>query len=123
MDIEGSEWEVFSTIEESTLKQFKQIVVELHGLGDHSWGANMDIKLQALKNLKKNFEIVHVHANNFGGFHKTLTLPSVLEITLLRKDPDIVFLPLEEFFPIPYLDAPNNMNEPDYVLDYYPFKP
>merc|ERR1719265_2169783 len=62
MDIEGSEWEIFSDPSiVPYLKQFQQIIVEFHAIGEES---KIEQQLQAMHNLLQNFVVVHVHGNN-----------------------------------------------------------
>jgi hypothetical protein len=116
MDIEGSEWDVFDEMPESTLNIFSQILVEFHGfehIGTKDFGEKA---LRVFRKLSKSFRLVHVHGNNWGAqlaFGPHL-FPAVLEISFANAD----FYPLEvsgETFPGP-LDKPCNGAQPDYPL-------
>ena len=124
MDVEGAEWEVFASIKRTTLKQFKQIVLEIHYPCNDAVTRKRR-KLQALKNLKRDFEIVHVHGNNHGDetIDGNFILPEVLELTYVRKDPEVSFVPLHDSFPMPGLDMNNDFKRPDLSLRYSPFLP
>ena len=124
MDVEGAEWEVFANIKRTTLNQFKQIVLEIHWPCDDST-THKRRKLKALKNLKRDFEIVHIHGNNYAleTIDGNFILPEVLELTYVRKDPEVSFVPLHDSFPMPGLDMNNCSNKPDLSLRYSPFLP
>jgi len=126
MDIEGAEWSVLFQLDEGTLKRFKQIVIELHGLGDGTFSANMKTKVAVLKRLSNLFHVVHVHGNNYGhtvdigGIAK---VPWVLEVTYLRKSPEIRVASSKTNYPMPGLDSGNKPGQPDIQLDTFPFAP
>src|SRR6185369_840168 len=66
MDIEGDEWPIFAAASGSTLLVYRQIVCELHHLGqrtDSNWYRDV---ARALRNLSRHFVVVHVHGNNYG---------------------------------------------------------
>lgn len=121
VDIEGDEWSLFQRASRSALRPYRQIVCEvhdLHGIADAGFLATASA---AVKNLTRDFAVVHVHANNhspmlsFGG----LLVPEVLELTFasrrhyrLRRS--------DEEFPTP-LDAPNFRSRPDMWLGRFDF--
>jgi len=116
MDIEGSEYETLLATPQNILRRFRIIAVELHAV-DHwfnplTWGL---IKTFFAK-LLEDFHVVHNHPNNncpFVQVHDTL-IPTVFELTLLRKDRS----PATGFcteFPHP-LDMPNVLDKPDRPL-------
>ena len=78
MDIEGSEYNVLTEIDEDTLQHFMQIVIEFHELcfmpGENTF-------LFALDKLNATHQLVHVHANNYQGaiIRCGKVLPQVLE--------------------------------------------
>jgi len=84
MDIEGGEWPVLSHPENvPLLGQFSQIILELHGTTDAT-----PMKLDALKNLLKDFVVVHVHGNNCCQAAETpegYVVPPILEVTFVRR--------------------------------------
>lgn len=126
MDIEGDEYAVFENDHIlSTLKNIHQIVIEWHHL------SNRLSRLKAvLSRLKHDFEIVHVHGNNYGPSFKVcyfchndmkeISLPDVLEMTLVRR---VKICPADrvmedEKYPVTGLDQPNNPRKPDIRLDF-----
>ena len=52
MDIEGAEWAVLTATDTATLSQFRQIIVELHGLsnfGDREWRNAFDAAINQVR--------------------------------------------------------------------------
>lgn len=89
MDIEGSEFEVISGIEQQLLNQFRGITIELHRLdllADAGW--HQFVFEPFLRKLLVSFIPVHIHPNNVAppismyGFQ----IPRLLEATFWRKD-------------------------------------
>lgn len=81
LDVEGYEWGVFETVNEETLKQFEQIVVEFHNL------LSADEKiLKILDKINKTHNLVYSHKNDFGITLQLddITIPNVLEVTYLK---------------------------------------
>lgn len=121
-DIEGSEWGVFATSDEKTLKKFSQIVCEFHGFGSIEDDRSFKKIQEALMTLNSLFSVIHVHANNsspwviIGG----VPFPSVIEITyanrLLYK-----FDETAEIFPTK-LDYPNAPSLPEFYLGSFQYR-
>jgi Methyltransferase FkbM domain len=116
MDIEGAEWPVLLNVSDCTLKRFRMIVVELHAMDRLLDRYGVIIIQSVMQRLLRDFAVIHVHPNNYGGAvnRGSLTIPRVLEVTLLRRDR------LREcnkplFFPHP-LDRVNNDQMADIVL-------
>ena len=91
MDIEGSEYRNLLDISESTLKRFRVLVIELHGLDVLSDISNSEHELAlTLRKLNKFHTCVHVHPNNCSGafLHRPtgMNVPNVLEVSFLRND-------------------------------------
>lgn len=116
MDIEGSEWEVLENT--VSLGDFKQIVIEFHGL--HQL-INLDafIKItSALRKIHSTHAPVHLHANNYVplAIIGNSVVPDVIEVTYLNRskykttliDP----LPGAEF------DSPNCSLIPEIALSF-----
>ena len=116
MDIEGSEWEVLENT--VSLGDFKQIVIEFHGL--HQL-INLDafIKIaSALRKIHSTHAPVHLHANNYSplAIIGNSVVPDVIEVTYLSRskyktnliDP----LPGAEF------DSPNCSLIPEIALSF-----
>ena len=118
-DIEGSEWDIFSHISQSTLTKFSQILIEFHTLYENMVD---DIKynkmLTSFKNLAENFVPFHVHGNNCS-IPPTFKIdgkdvPNTLEVSYARKDL-VEILEGTPVFPTK-LDSPNHRAKPDIEL-------
>jgi Methyltransferase FkbM domain len=122
MDIEGSEYAAFKTLEDQDLTCFSQIVLEVHNL-DNDKDAPMADKITFFKRLNQYFYLVHVHANNYRPIVQVdgQKIPNVMELTYLRKDLTNEVKLSETTFPTP-LDRACDQNNPDLVLDFYPFR-
>lgn len=87
IDIEGAEYDVLNHTSDSTLNRFKIIVLELHQL--ERWAdPHKSFKIEKLfKKLLKSFSVVHLHVNNCAPIYTfdKVEIPSVIELTLLRK--------------------------------------
>lgn len=120
MDIEWAEWNWISMLKIEELRKFKQIVIEMHSIAEFE----PDVaKLRVVEKLLESHTLVHAHGNN-GGYVLPLqcgvTIPDVLELTLIRKDVNVQVTPNND--PLPsYIDAPNDRNKPDLPMNYYPF--
>ena len=115
-DIEESEWPLLQQTPNRVLQQFRQMVFEIHTLAflaDSHHGNNVR---RALLNLTASHHVVHVHANNFAGWNVVggVPIPSVLELTLMRKDAGD-FVVSNEIFPTD-MDMPCNPDAADLFL-------
>ena len=120
MDIEGGEYAFLLGIREETLKKFKQIVIEVHGINDDSYGCVFSDKVKCLEKLSNTHCLIHAHGNNNAPI--TNNIPDVIELTYINKNcvtdiPSFNKTPL----PIPNVDFPNNKDRKDYELNFYPF--
>lgn len=115
MDIEGFEWEVLKNVSSDTFKAFDQIVMELHGM--HNLG-HKDLILAGLENLNRTHQLVHVHANNWGGAINLdgWILPDMLEVTYVNRN-NYQFKDSNRFFPTD-LDEKNIDQLPEIPLGY-----
>jgi hypothetical protein len=117
MDIEGGEypWLLSS---ETTLKCFKQIVIEFHRINDDVGHAFND-KLKCLQKVTNTHYLIHAHGNNCCPAIKGI--PNVIELTFLNKDCFQTIPKLNMIsFPIKGLDYPNIPTIQDIPLA-YPF--
>ena len=116
MDIEGAEYGVIMDTSPETLRRFRIMAIEFHGL--HALCDKFGFELIHLCFIKlmKDFEVVHIHPNNcarpvrLGPYE----IPPVLEITLLRKDRAAQRMPAS-VFPHP-LDRRSTPKYGDYPL-------
>ena len=118
IDIEGGEWDFFDTITKEELLQFEQIIVEFHGL---ILDDNLSRKTEILRKINETHQCIHVHANN-GACPNLVTIlpefrqfPVIMEVTYIRKDPDLKFIDCFDEFP-GKLDSPNSPFFPDIYL-------
>jgi hypothetical protein len=92
MDIEGAEYRNLLATEDSELKKFHIIVLELHrvAVGFSRPRVFRQVMRPLLQKLDKNFICVHAHPNNALGMYPPKALgtnvPRLLEVTFLRKD-------------------------------------
>ena len=114
MDVEGSEWDFLETVDTKTLKQFDQIVFEMHNIVRPSYAKRV---LKLLEKLNKTHQLIHLHGNN-SGYLLTVgdtIFPDVIETSYVNKnnydtiDDDFVVLPSP-------LDKPNDMGRSDVPL-------
>ena len=116
MDIEGAEYEVLNTIDDTFLKNFRIMVIEFHNLHYLIDAAGFNLVEFSFKKILKNFEIVHIHPNNeskpinYHGFE----IPTTIEFTFLRKD-RILRKYANKSFPHEY-DLPNFLDREDFPL-------
>lgn len=104
MDIEGDEWQVLKTIKTDILRQFDQIVLEIHDLT-----LRMDLPVEeALNKLTENHQLVHIHANNAAkvDYCGDLFMPDIIELTLVNSG-KYTFEDSQQWFPVANLDEPN----------------
>lgn len=117
MDIEGYELSAIPSAARSTMVQFAQIAMELHRVAlsamDETAFPAMERTLEALR---RDHELIHVHANNWGwyGLIGGVPLPDTLELTWVRRA-DHEFTVCDHEFPTA-LDRPCNPNASDYYL-------
>ena len=123
MDVEGAEWLSLLATKDEVLLQFKQIVIEIHGLTiTHQLYSE---KLAVLKKLHELFYVVHIHGNNLGAVYENdvYLIPNVMEITYLRKDANIKTSQLTQTYPIQNLDYSNRFQGSDIQFNKPPFAP
>jgi len=114
MDVEGAEWDFLETADSKILKQFDQIVFELHEIVQTK---REDKIIKLLKKLNKTHQLIHLHGNNSGYIVKIedTYFPNVLEATYVSKEKYETIDDNELILPI-NLDAPNDIGRPDIIL-------
>jgi len=121
IDIEGSEWDVFSAATASELLTFSQIICEFHGFQFVEDDQFYEKVINVLSKIASLFHVIHVHGNNYcpmfllGG----VAFPSLLEVTYVNVR-RCEFVECKEIFPTP-IDAPNNSTRPDFFLGNFIF--
>jgi hypothetical protein len=116
MDIEGHEWAVLLNASDAVLQRFRIIVLELHGLPHSFDDMTFNLFNACIDRLGRIFHVVHAHPNNAAkALHfDRMTIPYLLEITLLRRD-RAEALRSAQTFPHP-LDRPNLAGLADLLL-------
>jgi hypothetical protein len=107
LDIEGSEYNLIESII-SNSDLISGLVMEFHHIGE-----NYQLFVDALSKLNTNFQVAHVHVNNFGNL-SIEGLPDVLEITFTKLEDS-----RNQTFKQSCLhpdDHPNNISAPDYEI-------
>jgi hypothetical protein len=124
MDIEGAEYRNILATDLETLKLFRIIILEVHGLSQlNSASVLHSVFYQFFSKIGNIFTCVHAHPNNYSGTivirGKQINLSDVLELTFLRTDV-LAACPPRDFrsvlVPHP-LDITNSMHTPPIVLD------
>jgi hypothetical protein len=117
MDIEGAEYVTILSTPSEILRNFRMMAIEIHDVQNWfnnplAWGVAQTF----FEKLLQDFHVVHNHPNNNCQFIDVngLLMPTVFELTFLRKDRS----PATGFcteFPHP-LDMPNVLDKPDRPL-------
>ena len=115
-DIEGGEWPLLQQTPNRILRQFRQMVFEIHNLAYLANAFDGNNVRKAFLNLTASHHVVHIHANNYAGWSVVggIAVPNVIEVTMLRKD-EGVFSPSDETYPTP-LDMPCDPARADLYL-------
>jgi hypothetical protein len=113
MDIEGAEFETLAAASEATLRRFRIILVEFHGMHRMFSRKHAKARGDLFERLAQIFTLVHLHPNNASTPVKAgpITIPPVFEATFLRSD-RIERRQEATEFPHP-LDEPNVAGLPD----------
>jgi hypothetical protein len=88
MDIEGAEYGVLLSADQTTLRRFRIVVLELHELQEIWQPKGLELVSLMFTKLLTHFDIVHIHPNNClpPQGYGDLLVPPVMEFTFLRKD-------------------------------------
>ena len=88
MDIEGAEYGVVLETSPETLKKFRIIVVEFHGLDAILDSGCYEFISLTFAKILRDFEVVHIHPNNRSEpiVWRDIKIPPIMEFTFLRKD-------------------------------------
>jgi len=112
-DIEGSEFEIIEQIIKYS-GRIDMLIFEFHWINQSK---NKELFIVSIQKLKKNFEIIHLHGNNFNTKSES-GLPTVLEITLSNNKYKPKEIEYVYNFPIENLDYPNNPFEKDLEFNF-----
>ncbi len=112
MDIEGAEYEVLMGTSQDLIKRFRIIAIEFHSLKLLWSEPFFRLVSRAFDKLLQTHVCVHNHPNNINPSKKigNVTLPSVTEMTFLRRDRAVDLSPAAAF-PHP-LDSDNSSKRP-----------
>jgi hypothetical protein len=123
LDIEGGEYSLFESLDETHLNKISQIVMELHSV-------HVNNRFNLFEILNKTHTLFHAHANNYGAEFVSTScgykIPQTLELTFVRNTDVYKAFPNykkelnTERYPSVH-DYPNNKNKPEILLNYYPF--
>ena len=80
VDIEGSEYSIIEQINQSSLN-IKMLIIEFHFIR-----SKKDLFTNSVKKLLNNFDIIHLHANNYFKLENDDLFFEVLEITFVNKE-------------------------------------
>ena len=111
IDIEGDEYKLIDEINQYSTA-VDTLIMEFHNIDD-----NLNDFTKAIKELLKNFDIIHIHGNN----HCTknlLGLPTVLELSFNNKRFRPQEIAYKNEFPLIELDFPNNPYKKDLKLSF-----
>jgi hypothetical protein len=88
MDIEGAEYPVILSAPADTLRRFRTLVIEFHGLNDLAEKRGFELISLCFHKLLADFDLVHAHVNNWTANrrYQGLELPPLMEFTFHRKD-------------------------------------
>lgn len=84
MDVEGTEWDFLESVDDETLFQFDQIVIEMHDLLDVSKYGKI---ISGLEKIGRTHYAIHVHANNWGAavYTEGKIIPDTLEVSYVNR--------------------------------------
>jgi len=123
LDVEGAEYDAINACAPNTLKQFRQIVMELHWLSRLTDSQFRRDFISAINKLNESFTLCHVHSNNCAPvmFVDGHIIADVLELTFIRSDL-IEAQPSATVYPTEF-DHANAWWRQDNLLWFYPFLP
>jgi hypothetical protein len=102
MDVEGAEWDSILETPDEVLDRVDQLVFEFHGID-----RNSARYLEVVTKLKRTFEIVHLHFNNYSCLGGGAPFPAwAYEVTLVNKR-------LAEVDPAQTVTLPNPLDTPN----------
>jgi len=98
VDIEGSEYSIIEQINQSSLN-IKMLIIEFHFIR-----SKKKLFTDSVKKLLNNFDIIHLHANNYFKLENDDLFFEVLEITFVNKEINKYKKDFRYNFPIKDLD-------------------
>ncbi len=115
IDIERAEYAILPDV----LKYAKYIngmVIEIHDLKNY-WSTYES----TMSMVMKDYDVVHVHGNNFAGFVKGTQTPDCIEMTIIKKDlirPEELSAVNDLSYPLKGLDKPCKKNKAEIKIDF-----
>ena len=125
MDIESHEWKWIKHF--SNFHKIKQFVIEVHGLFDPSWieigQYEYDDIFESLDKINQTHHLVHFHSNSAAEYRIVdgIELPTVAELTYIRKHDCQIIGFNKTPLPILDLDCKNTSYRHDLSFTKYPF--
>lgn len=130
MDIEGHEWKWIRSFE--NFSNIKQFVIEIHGLfpdldNYNGWGNDVGFDsedvYEAMKKINQTHYLIHFHSNTSAEYTKVdgKEMPTVAELTYIRKEDCAIHGLNKTPLPIHGLDFVNGYDRPDLSFTEYPF--
>lgn len=121
IDIEGHEWDSLDALDPSIFNNFRQIVVEFHGMRLLDIESFRKRAYRLFTKMRQHHEVIHVHGNNFSGMPVVngIPIPDCIELSFVNRS-YYSFSDCSEIFPS-YLDKPNNSNVCDLFLGSFKF--
>lgn len=105
IDVEGAEWDAFLTADDAVLDRIDQLVVEFHLVDEPKY-------VEAVRRLKRHFEVAHLHFNNVACEPRAAPFPSLaFEVLFVNKRLAVVD-PSRTYQRPNALDAENNPDLP-----------
>jgi len=115
MDIEGSEYDVFSNYD-GHFKYIQQLIIEFH----FHFNGNASGWENVLKKINESFYLVHIHGNNCAPITQYNPVPDAIECTYVNKNNFVSTPPKENIaYPLRNLDRTNCNNRTDFILDWW----
>ena len=118
VDIEGGEYEYFSTTDHNKLRDnIVGLFLEIHWIDDYN---NRQKAIQFIEKLNENFLLCHIHGNNWGDLfeYNGFQIPKVLELTFVNKKITPEYQADTQLYPISGLDIPNCPHKDHYQLTF-----
>jgi len=112
IDIEGDEYKILKNLVKYS-ELIHLLIIEFHYLDK-----NKSLFKKIINNLKKKFEIIHIHGNNYTSYCDD-GMPKTLEMTFRNKK--IYPIRKKKYvkkFPVKYLDYPNFKKQKDLKFHY-----
>lgn len=85
MDVEGAEWGFLEMVGSETLSQFRQIILEFHGVNNPGL---CDRLPNILRKINTTHQLIHIHGQNSSYYMKIgdKTFCNLIEVTYARRD-------------------------------------